>query len=102
MSTFLQACVNGLLMGGFYSLMGMGQNIIFGVMKIVNFCHGEMLMVGMYLTFILYTYFGIDPYLAVPLVAVIMFCAGVVIQHTMITPSLEQRALPTCCSLQLV
>lgn len=92
MSTFLQACVNGLLMGGFYSLMGMGQNIIFGVMKIVNFCHGEMLMVGMYLTFILYTYFGIDPYLAVPLVAVIMFCAGVVIQHTMITPSLGTKS----------
>lgn len=91
-STFLQACVNGLLMGGFYSLMGMGQNIIFGVMKIVNFCHGEMLMVGMYLTFILYTYFGIDPYLAVPLVAVIMFCAGVVIQHTMITPSLGTKS----------
>ena len=92
MSTFLQACVNGLLMGGFYSLMGMGQNIIFGVMKIVNFCHGEMLMVGMYLTFILYTFFGIDPYLAVPLVALIMFCVGAVLQHTMITPSLGTKS----------
>ena len=92
MDMFLQACVNGLLMGGFYSLMGMGQNIIFGVMKIVNFCHGEMLMVGMYLTFILYTYFGIDPYLAVPLVAVCMFCIGAVIQHTLITPSLGTKS----------
>ena len=92
MDMFLQACVNGLLMGGFYSLMGMGQNIIFGVMKIVNFCHGEMLMVGMYLTFILYTYFGIDPYLAVPLVAGCMFCIGAVIQHTLITPSLGTKS----------
>lgn len=92
MDMFLQACVNGLLMGGFYSLMGMGQNIIFGVMKIVNFCHGEMLMVGMYLTFILYTYFGIDPYLAVPLVAICMFCIGAVIQHTLITPSLGTKS----------
>lgn len=92
MDMFLQACVNGLLMGGFYSLMGMGQNIIFGVMKIVNFCHGEMLMVGMYLTFILYTYLGIDPYLAVPLVAVCMFCIGAVIQHTLITPSLGTKS----------
>ena len=49
MDTFLQACLNGLMIGGFYSLMGMGQNVIFGVMKIINFCHGEMLMVGMYL-----------------------------------------------------
>ncbi len=92
MDMFLQACVNGLLMGGFYSLMGMGQNIIFGVMKIVNFCHGEMLMVGMYLTFILYTVFGIDPYLAVPIVAIAMFCLGALIQHTLITPSLGTKS----------
>lgn len=92
METFLQACVNGILMGGFYSLMGMGQNIIFGVMKIVNFCHGEMLMVGMYLTYILYTYCGIDPYLAVPIVAVIMFCVGALIQDTLITPSLGTKS----------
>ena len=54
MEVFLQALVNGILLGGFYSLMGMGQNIIFGVMNIVNFCHGEMLMVGMYITYVLY------------------------------------------------
>lgn len=90
--TFLQACINGLLMGGFYALMGMGQNVIFGVMKIVNFCHGEMLMVGMYLTYVLYTYLGIDPYLAVPLVALIMFALGAVIQHTLITPSLGTKS----------
>ena len=74
--------------------MGMGQNIIFGVMKIVNFCHGEMLMLGMYLTFLLYTYAGIDPYLALPIVAVIMFLLGTVIQHTLITPSLKSGILP--------
>lgn len=92
MDTFLQACVNGLMIGGFYSLMGMGQNIIFGVMKIINFCHGEMLMVGMYLTYVLYTYCGIDPYLALPLVAVIMFIFGGLVQHTLITPSLGTKS----------
>ena len=89
---FLQACVNGLLMGGFYSLMGMGQNVIFGVMKIVNFCHGEMLMVGMYLTYMLNQVFGMDPYLCVPFVAVIMFALGALIQHTLITPSLGTKS----------
>ncbi len=92
MDIFLQACVNGLLMGGFYSLMGMGQNVIFGVMKIVNFCHGEMLMVGMYLTYVLSTAFSLDPYLCVPFVAVIMFVFGAVIQHTLITPSLGTKS----------
>ena len=92
MDTFLQACFNGLMIGGFYSLMGMGQNIIFGVMKIINFCHGEMLMVGMYLTYALYTYCGIDPYLAVPIVALIMMVLGGLIQHTLITPSLGTKS----------
>ena len=76
MEVFLQALFNGILLGGFYSLMGMGQNIIFGVMNIVNFCHGEMLMVGMYITYVLYTYFGVDPYVALPIVAVLMFGLG--------------------------
>lgn len=92
MDILLQAIVNGILLGGFYALMGMGQNIIFGVMKIVNFCHGEMLMVGMYLTYMLYTYAGIDPYLALPLVAIIMFLLGTLIQHTLITPSLKTKS----------
>ena len=76
------------MIGGFYSLMGMGQNVIFGVMKIINFCHGEMLMVGMYLAYVFYTYLGIDPYLSLPLVALVMFVFGAIFQHTLITPSL--------------
>ncbi len=92
MDTFLQACMNGLLIGGFYSLMGMGQNIIFGVMRIINFCHGEMLMIGMYITFMLCTYLGIDPYAAVPLVAICMVLLGALLQHTLITPSLGTKS----------
>ena len=92
MDTFLQACLNGLMIGGFYSLMGMGQNVIFGVMKIINFCHGEMLMVGMYLAYVFYTYLGIDPYVALPLVALVMFIAGAIFQHTLITPSLGTKS----------
>ena len=92
MSTVLQAIANGLMIGGFYAMMGMGQNVIFGVMKIINFCHGEMLMVGMYLTFVLYTFFGMDPYAAVPFVAFIMFILGACIQSSLITPSLGTKS----------
>ena len=92
MEVFLQAMVNGILLGGFYSLMGMGQNMIFGVMNIVNFCHGEMLMVGMYITYVLYPYCGVDPYAALPIVAVLMFGLGALIQSTLITSSLKTKS----------
>ena len=92
--SFCIICSHRLMLrtGGFYSLMGMGQNIIFGVMNIVNFCHGEMLMVGMYITYVLYTYFGVDPYVALPIVAVLMFGLGALIQSTLITPSLKTKS----------
>lgn len=92
MDTVLQAMVNGILIGGFYAMMGMGQNVIFGVMKIINFCHGEILMIGMYLSFVFFTFFGIDPYLSIPLVAVCMFGLGAALQHTLITPSLSTKS----------
>lgn len=75
-------------MGGFYGLIGMGLNVIFGVMKIVNFCQGELLMVGMYLTYLFATTLGLDPYLSLPLVAIIMIGLGAIIQAGLITPLL--------------
>ena len=92
MNAVLQAIANGLMIGGFYALMGMGKNVIFGVMKIINFCHGEMLMVGMYLTFTLCLFLRIDPYMAVPIVAIIMFLLGALLQETLITPSLGTKS----------
>lgn len=83
-----QVIINGILVGGFYALMGMGLNVIFGVMKIVNFCQGELLMVGMYLTYLFTTSLGLDPYLTLPLVVLIMMLLGAVIQHGLITPLL--------------
>jgi len=72
----VQVVINGILVGGFYALMGMGLNVIFGVMKIVNFCQGELLMVGMYLTYLFTSSLGLDPYLSLPLVIIIMMCLG--------------------------
>lgn len=62
----VQTISNGLLIGGLYALVGMGLAIIFGTMRIVNFAHGEFMMVGMYLTFTLFQTFHIDPYLSLP------------------------------------
>ena len=90
--TLIQALINGILIGGFYALMGMGQNVIFGVMKIINFCQGELLMIGMYLSFVFHESLGLDPYLSIPLVMLCLFILGSLMQHSLITPSLGTRS----------
>jgi branched-chain amino acid transport system permease protein len=72
----LPAVVNGLLTGGVYALVALGLTLIYGVLHIVNFAHGSLLMVGMYAAWMLATWAGIDPYLALPLVGAIMFAVG--------------------------
>lgn len=89
MNTLLQSIVNGLLVGGIYAMIGMSLNIIFGVMKIVNFCQGEILMLSMYVSFVLYDIGGLDPFLAIPIVAVVMFVFGALIQMVLITRSMN-------------
>ena len=65
-----QGLLSGLLFGGVYSLMAVGLTLIFGVMRVVNFAHGDMMVWGMYLAWILSTRAGIDPYLG------FVACAG--------------------------
>ena len=57
-NVIFQAIVNGLMIGGIYSLIGMSLTIIFGVMKVINFCQGELLMLGMYCTYVLNSKLG--------------------------------------------
>ncbi len=82
-----QAMVTGLLIGGVYGLVAMGLTLIFGVLDIINFAHGALLTVGMYLTFLLYDRFGVDPYLAVPLVGAALFLFGGMVQRLIIHPA---------------
>jgi branched-chain amino acid transport system permease protein len=60
----LQLLISGILLGGIYALASIGLTLIFGVMKIVNFAHGEFLMIAMYISFWLFHYFQMDPYLS--------------------------------------
>ena len=68
----IQSIINGILMGGVYSLIGVGITIIFGVMKMVNFAAGSYLVWGMYFTYIGYCIFGWNCYLLIPFVLVCM------------------------------
>jgi branched-chain amino acid transport system permease protein len=75
----LQQIVNGLLIGSVYALIAVGLTLIWGVMNIVNFAHGEFLMLGMFVSFWGYTLWGIDPVFAIPACAVLLFALGLLI-----------------------
>ena len=74
----------GLLTGAVYALMALGLSVIFGVIRIVNFAHGEMMVLGMFAAYAFNRWLGLDPIVAMPLVAAIMFIAGYVLQRGLI------------------
>lgn len=93
LQTFFQTIVNGLFTGGIYALVAIGLTLIYGVMLILNFAHGEFLMLGMYIGFFAYTLAGIDPYLAIPIAAVLVFTLGAIIQSTLVQRVLTAHPL---------
>ncbi len=86
---FLQLLVNGILLGGIYAMISIGLTLIWGVMQIVNFAHGEYLMLGMYSTFWLFQLYGIDPYLSLLIVTPLLFLLGILTQRVVINPILD-------------
>ncbi|MBK9519765.1 MAG: branched-chain amino acid ABC transporter permease [Anaeromyxobacter sp.] len=80
----LQSILSGVLVGGVYALIGVGLTMIFGVMRVINFAHGDLLMMGMYLTWLIFTAFGIDPYLSLVISAPILFLWGAFLQKVFI------------------
>jgi branched-chain amino acid transport system permease protein len=91
--TILQLIINGLLLGGVYALISIGLTLIFGVLEIVNFAHGEFLMLAMYLSYFLFQFYGIDPYLGMLIVVPVFFVVGIVVQRTTIQPILNAPPL---------
>lgn len=92
MVVFLQSVLSGVLVGGVYALIGIGLTMIFGVMRVINFAHGDLLMVGMYLTWGIFTLFHLDPFLSIVLVAPLLFLWGAFLQKVFINRVLN--ALP--------
>jgi branched-chain amino acid transport system permease protein len=85
----LQALLTGLLNGGVYALVSVGLTLIFGVMRIINFAHGSLMMLGMYVTYWLFVLGGLDPYVSVILSAAALFAVGVAIEGLLIDRVLE-------------
>jgi branched-chain amino acid transport system permease protein len=84
-----QAIVSGLLIGGVFALIALGLTLIFGVMKIINFAHGDFLMLGMYFAYFLSVMLGIDPYISAILCTPLFFMLGWVVQARLIRPVLN-------------
>jgi branched-chain amino acid transport system permease protein len=76
MDLLLAALVGGILTGGVYALVALGLTLIYGVLHIVNFAHGALLMVAMFGAWLLASQFGLDPLLALPLLTLAMFGVG--------------------------
>jgi branched-chain amino acid transport system permease protein len=80
----LQTLASGVLIGLIYALVAIGLTMIFGVMEIVNFAHGEFLMLGMYASFWLFALLALDPMFTLPLTVLMLFAAGMLLYRLVI------------------
>jgi branched-chain amino acid transport system permease protein len=79
-----QLAVSGFLLGGVYSLIALGLSLIFGVMRVINFAHGEMMVWGMYVAYTILLWTGVDPFFSFLVSAVILFFIGYLLQWTIV------------------
>src|SRR3982751_3594746 len=96
----IYALVAGVLFGLYFSLVGIGLNLVFGVMRIVNLAHGDILMLGAFVALGVVTLAGIDPLFAVPLAFVIFLLVGVLL-YWVLVPRLQGSADPEMLSIIL-
>jgi branched-chain amino acid transport system permease protein len=83
---YLNVAVAGVLTGLVYGLMALGLSVIFGVVRVVNFAHGEMMSVAMYIAFVLFSALHLDPLIMLVPIAAVMFVFGYVLQAGLINP----------------
>ena len=88
MEIFIQLVVNGLLLGGILAIISIGLTLIFGIVRVVNFAHGEFLMIGMYAIYLMHQYLGLHPYVASFFAVIILFAVGALMQRFVIQPLL--------------
>ena len=88
---FVYAVLAGLLYGLYFSLVGLGLNLVFGVMRIVNLAHGDFLMLGAYLAFWTYTLTGANPLVAIPITVVVFALVGFPLYYLLVPRLLRAR-----------
>lgn len=93
-SILLGGAVNGLLLGGMYAITALGLSLVFGVMRLVNVTHGELLVFAAYLNFVVSRYFDIDPIISTVLIIPILFVVGYSIQRWIMNPVMDKGMEP--------
>ena len=93
MKILIQTLVNGILIGGVYAAYSAGFSLIFGVMDVINLAHGELLMLGAFTAYWLFTLAHIDPYLSIPIAGALLFFIGYFIQKFLINRVIEKPAI---------
>jgi branched-chain amino acid transport system permease protein len=86
METFIQSLVSGVLTGSLYAMIGVGLTVIFGVMRIINLAHGDMVMLGMFGAYWSYTLWKFDPFVSLVLWVPLLFLAGMLIYRFLLRP----------------
>jgi branched-chain amino acid transport system permease protein len=87
---YLNVAVGGLLTGLVYGLMALGLSVIFGVIRVVNFAHGEMMTIAMYIAIMLFSAFNLDPLVMLVPIAAVLFALGYVMQAGLINPFINR------------
>ena len=103
---YLQLAISGLLIGGIYALISVGLTLVFGVLRVVNFAHGEYLMLAMYGCYWMFHLWGIDPFIAASVVVPGAFLLGLLtqwllIRHTLDAPHVVQVFVTFALSIWL-
>ena len=93
MDQFMQAVINGIMLGGFYAVMVLGFSIIWGVMGVINLAHGEFVMIGAYITWYLNKTYGWEPFATLLVVIPVMFLLGYILQKILINRVIERPYL---------
>ena len=94
MLDWLGTIIQGILLGGLYALFAAGLSLIFGIMRLVNLAHGDLIVLAAFAILSLTTWFGFDPFLAALLAMPAMFAAGFALQHVLLNRTLGRDLLP--------
>jgi branched-chain amino acid transport system permease protein len=92
---YLQILANGLVLGGLYACIAVGFSLVWGVLNVINILHGTFIVLGSYVAFFAYQYFGIHPFLSVGLAGALLYVVGYAVQKTMVNRVIAAPVLIT-------